>query len=197
MVGLIQKLFMDMVWSIGGDEAVNKIKQAANLPLDHTYQICDVYPDDEWQRVLAAGLELLNITPEQADEVYADYFLNDAIKRFPTWFAMAKTSYDFLVIQPTIHNCFATSVIEQKDRNAINDKFVVDKFPETPNKLVTHYRSQNHHCGLYKSLAKCVLKHYKDEAHIEEKQCLKLGGTECEIHIQWSKLGESSYATEK
>lgn len=193
MVGLIQKLFLDMVRKMGGEDLVTQIKQDAGIPTDRIYQINDIYPDEEWQRLLASGLKVLKITPEQADEVYADYFLKDAMKRFPMWFEMCKTSYDFLVIQPTIHNCFATSVIDQKDRDVINDKFVVDQSPEHPNKLITHYRSGNHHCGLYKALAKCLFKHYNDEARIEEKKCLKQGDKECEIHFNWSKLGEVVY----
>lgn len=194
MVGLIQKLFLDMIRQAGGEPLVDQIKKEADIASDQTYQINNIYPDEEWQRLLAAGLKVLNMTPEQADDMYADYFLNDAMKRFPMWFDMCKTAYDFLLIQPTIHNCFATSVIDKKDRDRINDKFVVDK-AEKPNKLITHYRSGNHHCGFYKALARCLLKYYKDEAIIEETQCLKQGGTECEIHFNFSKLGNVSYET--
>jgi hypothetical protein len=186
MVGLIQKLFMDMIQALGGDAAVAEIKKKAGLPLDTVFQINEVYPDDEWQRLLAAGLKVLNITPEQADEYYADYFGKDSVKRFPTWFEMCKNSYEFLLIQPTIHNCFATGVADQKSRDVINDKFVVDKLP---NKIITHYRSPNGHCGLYKALARWMIRYYKDEAIIDEKQCMKSGGKECEIHIEYPKMG--------
>jgi len=186
MVGLIQKIFFDMVNKLGGQEAVDKVKKDAGVSADKTFQINAVYPDDEWQRIFASGLKVLNITREQADDTYADYFGNDVITRFPTWFQMSKTSYDFLLIQPVIHNCFATGVVNTEARKDINDKFHIEKFP---NKIVTHYNSPNHHCGLYKSLAKWIINYYKDEAVIDEKKCKELGDNECEIHIHWTKLG--------
>lgn len=183
-----------MVTQTAGPEVLIKIKQEAGIPVDKEFQMNNVYDDSEWQRLFAAVLKILNLTPEKADEIYAEYFLRDALKRFPVWFSMSKNSYEFLLIQPTIHNCFATSVLEKKERDAINDKFVVDKFPDNPTKIVTHYRSHNHHCGLYKELAKQVARHYQDEVHIEERQCLKQGGKECEIHINWTKLEGAVYA---
>src|ERR1044071_7385552 len=178
MVGLIQKLFLDMIMQLGGEEKLAEVKKLAGVPLDKTFQINEVYSDEEWKRLLNAGLQVMNITEEQADEYYADFFGKDSVKRFPTWFEMSKNSYEFLLIQPTIHNCFATGVADQKTREAINDKFTVDKLPS---KLVTHYRSHNGHGGLYKALARWVINCYHDEAVIDEKQCMKKGGKECEI----------------
>ncbi len=186
MVGLIQKILCDMVVATKGEETLAEIKRMANVPIDKNFQINLVYSDEEWQRLFAAALKVLNLTDEQVYEIYAGYFCEDAVKRFPQWFQMSKNSYEFLLIQPIIHNCFATGVADPKDRDAINDKFKVEKLP---NKIITHYRSSNRHCGLYKSLAKWVIQHYKDEAIIEEKKCTKLGDSECEIHIQWTKFG--------
>jgi len=97
MVGLIQKLFLDMIQMLGGEEKVAEIKKLAGVPLEKVFQINAVYPDEEWHRLLEAGLKVLNITPEQADEYYADYFAKDAVKRFPNWFQMSKNSYEFLL----------------------------------------------------------------------------------------------------
>ncbi len=185
MVGLIQKLFFKMAYELGGEDAVISIKKEAGVPVDKDFQINIVYSDEEWQRILAAGLKILNVTPEQADVAYADCFAKDALERFPNWFQMSKNSYEFLLIQPTIHNCFATAVVDANERKDINDKFKVDKLK---NKIITHYVSPNKLCGLYKALAEWMINHYKDEADIEEVKCLKKGDKECEIHIQWSKL---------
>lgn len=176
-----------MIKNVADENVLKEIMQTADVPVDKTFQINQVYSDEEWQRLFAATLKVLKITPEQAYDVYAEQFCKDALQRFPSWFQMSKNSYEFLLIQPTIHNCFATGVANKADRAAINDKFVVDKLP--PNKIITHYRSANNHCGLYKSLAKWVINHYNDEAVIEEKQCKLTGSPECEIHVQWSKLG--------
>jgi len=191
MVGLIQKILFDMIIAVGGQKALTEVKRLAGVPEDREFQINLVYSDEEWQRLFAAALKVLNITKEQAYDVYAGYFGEDAAKRFPTWFQMSKNSYEFLLIQPVIHNCFATGVVDPQQRAAINDKFKVEKFP---NKIITHYRSSNHHCGLYKALARWVIKYYKDEAIIEDKQCTDLGDSECEIHVNWNKLGNLNAA---
>lgn len=185
MVGLIQKILFDMIRQIKDENTLNQIKKLANVPLDKEFQINLVYSDEEWQRLLTASLEVLKVTPEQVDLLYADHFMKDSLERFPTWFEMCKNSYEFLLIQPTIHNCFATGVADQASRDAINDKFKVEKFP---NKIITHYKSSNKHCGLYKALANCVLKHYNEEAVIEETQCMKNGAEACEIHVEWANL---------
>ncbi len=186
MVGLMQKLLFNMIRDLAGEETLAKIKQQAQLPPDQEYQMNNVYSDEEWRHLLEVALNVLGMTTEQGDEVFAAYFLKETIQRFPTWFTMSKNSYEFLSIQPTIHNCFATSVLDKASREAINDKF---KIEQLPNQLITHYRSPNQHCNLYKALAKLVLKHYKDEADIEEKTCMKQGASECEIHITWTRLG--------
>ncbi len=189
MVGLIQKILIDMILGIGGEDALKKIKHAADVPLDKTFQINTVYSDEEWQRLFAATLKVLKLTPEQAEITYGEYFGKDATQRFPTWFKMSKNSYEFLSIQPKIHNCFASSVLDSESRKAINDKFRIEQFP---NQLITHYRSPNKLCSLYIVLAKWILNYYHDVALIEEKKCMKSGQDECEIHIQWTQLGDHS-----
>ncbi|WED41988.1 heme NO-binding domain-containing protein [Legionella cardiaca] len=185
MIGLIQKILLNMVHSIKGEEGVTQLKKLAQVPQDKNFQINNVYTDEEWQRLLTAALDLLQLNQEEIEALYADYFCNDVIVRFPTWFQMSKNSYEFLSIQPTIHNCFATGCADAVARQAVNEKF---KLEQLPNKLITHYRSPNKLCGLYKALAQWVIHYYKDEANIEEKKCIKLGDDECEIHVNWTKL---------
>lgn len=184
MVGLVQKLYLELVKSLGGQEAVDKIKTMAGVSLDQSYHLNRFYSDDEWQRLLDAGLKLLNITRDQAEEVYADYFAKDCLRRFPVWFESAKNSYEFLLMQPVIHSCFSNSSPELDVRKEINDKFKIEKFPD---KIITYYKSVNNHCGLYKFLAKWMVSYYKDEAIIDEKRCRKTGSDVCEIHINWTK----------
>jgi heme-NO-binding protein len=191
MVGLIQKIYVDMVLALGGEKALQEIKRLADVPPDMEFQINTVYSDEQWQRLLAAGLQVLNVSLEQAEKTYADYFGKDAIQRFPTWFQMSKNSYEFLSIQPTIHNCFATSAVDAKARQAINDKFRVEKLP---NKLITHYRSPNKHCGLYIALGQWVVNYYHDEAKFEHKKCMLLNDDECEIHVEWTKFATEQAA---
>lgn len=134
MVSLIQKMLFDMIQNMAGEQTVIEVKRRARVPVDKQFQINTVYSDEEWQAILAAAVEVLNVTPEQVDEVYADYFYKDALKRFPTWFQMSKNSYEFLLIQPTIHNCFATSAVDQTSAG----KFMVHEEPLNLSPSSTH-----------------------------------------------------------
>lgn len=182
MVGLVQKLLFDLIEASAGREALSEVKHRAQVPEDKVFHIGEVYDDDEWRRLFTATCEVLNITPEQAEEVYADFFLKDGLKRWPTWFQMSKNSREFLERQPAIHNSFATGLQDPAARCAMNDKFRLEK---SEAELVVHYRSPNRHCGLYKALARWIMKYYGDSGTIEESCCLKKGDPECEIHIRW------------
>lgn len=185
MIGLIQKILFNMIQDMKGEEGLEELKKRANVPLDKTFQINNIYSDEEWQRLFTTAQSILNLNQEEVEAHYANYFSKDVVQRFPTWFNISKNSYEFLSMQPTIHNCFATSTADAETRQAINEKF---RLEQLPNHLITHYRSPNKLCGLYKALAQWVVAYYEDKASVEEKKCLKLGDDECEIHIKWTRL---------
>lgn len=188
MVGLIQKILLDLIQSLLGEEGVLDVKRRADIPLDKNFKINTAYSDEEWQRLWKSSLEILKVTPEKACNLYADAFYKDVMTRFPMWFKMSKNSYEFLARQPAIHNNFATGVRSQKDRQAITDKFLVEVQDK---KLITHYRSPNKLCELYIALAKWLIEYYHDSAVIEEVTCMHSNQPECEIHIQWQKFGDT------
>jgi hypothetical protein len=97
---------------------------------------------------------------------------------------MSSTAREFLERHPVVHNNFADAVRDTRSRDQIKDKFRIEKCGD---KIITHYRSPNRHCHLYISLAQEVLRHYEDQASIEEVKCLKRGDPECEIWITWSE----------
>ena len=183
MVGLIQKLLLDMIESSAGADAAREVRRRAGVPEDKEFHINEVYDDDEWRRIFAATLDVLNLTQEQAEEAYADFFFKDSQTRWPIWFQMAKNAREFLLRQPRIHNGFATSQQDPAVRSAIDDKF---KIEECDGELVVHYKSPNELCGLYLALTRCVINHYGDNAVVEEACCAKNGASECEIHVRWA-----------
>ncbi len=183
MVGLVQKLLMDLIEESAGAEAVAEVKRRAEVPADREFRMDEVYDDVEWRRLLAATCAVLDITAEQAEEAYADFFFKDSQQRWPMWFTMSKNAREFLVRQPVIHNGFATGVRDAESRQAITDKFEIE---ENGQDLVVHYRSPNKLCGLYMKLAERTINLYGDNATVSEKQCSKNGDAECEIHVQWA-----------
>ena len=127
MVGLIQKLLLNMVEESAGADAVVEIKRLAEIPLNREFHLNEVYCDEEFRRLFRATCDLLKISQEEAEIAYADYFIKDGQARFPVWFEMATNARDFLVRQPKIHNGFATSQKDKKLGSAINDKFEIEE----------------------------------------------------------------------
>lgn len=190
MIGLIQKIVIDLVEASGGVDAVAKVRARAELPSDRFYRIGEVYADDEFQRLLAASVEVLGLTEEQFLDAYADKFGNEVKGRFKKFFELAKSSRQFLEFQTTIHNTFASSLADPIERKAVNDKFHVQTIDL--NHMITHYRSPNRLCKLYRSLGSWIAKHYGDEISFTEPRCLLHGDDECEIHVHWTKIAAES-----
>ena len=192
MVGLIQKLLIDLVEERAGPEAVKEVKRSAGVPLDRIFRLGEVYSDTEWQKLLSAACRTLGTTEDELMESYADTFGRDALVRFAKWFEMSANSREFLERQITIHNVFASGVVDPNSRKAVVDKFRIETFDD---KIVTHYRSPNKLCSLYKALARWMFTHYGDDAVIEETKCMHRGDEECEIHVLWKNLKQSNEAS--
>src|SRR5262249_8352824 len=143
---------------------------------DRSYRINMPYSDAEAQRLAAAVLNRISL------EDVAEGFFEDTIARFPTWFEMCKTSREFLEMQPEIHNTFAIGLQRPEERDAVRDKFRLEKLAD---ELVVHYRSPNRLCEMYKAIAQQVFKHYHDTATIEEPRCMNRGDAACEMRIRW------------
>lgn len=187
MVGLIQKILLDLAEEKGGPEAVAEVRRRAGVPVDRVFRLGESYPDDEWQRLLAATCAVLGLTEEEGLEAFADVFARDALTRFATWFDMSRSSRELLERQITIHNVFASGVQDPVAKKAMVDKFRIEK---SPDEIVTHYRSANKLCGLYRALARRMFRHYGDPAVIEETRCMHRGDEECEIHVRWQRPSE-------
>jgi hypothetical protein len=185
MVGLIQKVLLDLVEEKAGIEAVSAVRLSAGVPPDRVFRIGEVYSDDEWQRLLRAACDVLRCNETEAMDAYAEVFGRDALSRFPKWFEMSANSREFLERQIVIHNVFASGVRDPEARKAVVDKFRIETHKD---RIVTHYRSPNRLCSLYKSLARWMFRHYGDDAVVEEHKCMDRGDDECEIHVIWKEL---------
>lgn len=183
MVGLIPKLLIDLIESLGGSKTVSAVKKRAEVPDDRVYHMNSVYDDAEWQRLLSATLQVLDLSVDDGIKAYADYFYQDSLKRWPMWFQMSGTAREFLLRQPKIHNGFATGVSDAAERAAIEDKFNI---VESDNYLEITYRSPNRLCKLYKELAYRILNHFGEEAEVSELKCQGDGYDHCIIRVQWN-----------
>ena len=189
MIGLIHVLLFDLLHELGGDAVVKEVRARAKIPEERTFRINQVYEDAEWRRIFEASLATLDMEEAPLNEVFANAFVNDAMRRWPTWFARSPTARSLIELQPIIHNSFATGLRDSRERQAIDDKFLLERQPQ---RVVVHYRSPNRHCGLYIALARRVLAQYGEQAHIQEPYCTRRGDTECQIEIDWDPAAVAS-----
>src|SRR5262249_13011973 len=130
MIGLIQKLLLDLVEEKAGLQAVADVKRSAGVPADRIFRLGEVYSDTEWQNLLSATCRVLDANEDQVMELYADVFGRDALTRFSKWFEMSADSREFLERQITIHNVFASGVRDPDSRKAVVDKFRIETFDD-------------------------------------------------------------------
>ncbi len=188
MLGLVPNLLLKLVETKGGPEAVAKVKLSAGVSPDQKYPFSSFCSDEEWQRLFSSTCDVLEISGEEAEDVYADFFLGDALKRWPKWFEMSTTAREFLERQPSIHNSFCTGLKDPVLRKGVTDKFRIE---ECADELIMHYNSPNHHCGLYKSLVRWITDYYGECVTISEPCCAKRGDDHCEIHVRWETNGRN------
>jgi hypothetical protein len=176
MLGYPLKLVLNLIERQHGKEAALRVLAEAGIPGDRVYRLNESYDDGEGQRLSAVAFQLISM------EDIAQAFFDDTLARFPTWFQMCKTSRQFLEMQPEIHNTFAHGLQRPEERDAVRDKFRLEKLED---ELIVHYRSPNRLCDMYKSIARRVFQYYRDEATIDEPRCLQRGDPECEMRIRW------------
>jgi hypothetical protein len=178
MLGYPLSLVLNAIEARHGHEAVVQTLLEAGLPADRTYRLNEPYADLEAQHLSAAAFQRISM------EDIAESFFKDTLVRFPTWFEMCKTSRQFLEMQPEIHNTFALGLQRPQERDAVREKFSLEKLDD---ELVVHYRSPNRLCDMYKAIAQHVFRHYQEKATIDEPACMKRGAAECELRIRWTE----------
>jgi hypothetical protein len=85
-----------------------------------------------------------------------------AIDEFPGFFQGVTSARQFLLRQPTIHNCLAAGLLPAQ-RRAVGDKFVAEA---TANGLTMTYRSANRLGALYAALVARVAERYGEHAEV-------------------------------
>lgn len=182
MIGVIQNILMKLVEEKFGPNAVKEILKKTNLPSDFTFRIDTFYSDKEFITLFQNCCEAANWSEQEACDEYAVIFLREAKILFPHFFAMSKTSKEFLLRQPAIHNSLGAGLRDKKVRQNIADKFHIE---EIDGVLYTHYNSPNQLCTLYISLANQLIKEYGEEGQVSSVSCARNGDTECIIRTSW------------
>lgn len=182
MVGVIHQLFFEFVDKTFGAPAVAEVKRMAGVPADREYRMDAAYSDEEWRKIVGAGVKLSGLEPEKAEIAFARFCGEALSQRMAGFFKASKSAREFLKQQPTIHNMMASSVSDAEAKRKIIDKF---RLEEANGETVMHYASPNRHCALYRGLAEWVAEYYRERIEIKEPRCQKRGDAECEIRVKY------------
>lgn len=182
MIGVIHQLFFGFVEKNFGADAAAEVKRRARLPENHEYRMDTVYPDDEWQRILAAAVELSGLDAEKAELAFARYCGEELSVKMAGFFKGCTSTRELLKRQPSIHNMMAGSLRDEAARQQVTDKFRIE---EADGETITRYVSSNRHCTLYRGLAEWVSEYYKERIEVREPRCQKRGDPECEIRVKY------------
>ncbi len=181
MVGVIHQLFFEFVEKNFGKAATEQVKLKAGLPASQEYRMDAAYSDDEWRKLVGAGVELSGLNAEKVELAFARFCGEALSQRMAGFFKSCKNTREFLKQQPMIHNIMASSLRDAEAKRKITDKFRTE---EVNGETVTHYVSPNRHCVLYRGLAEWVAEYYGERIEVREPRCQKRGDSECEIHVK-------------
>lgn len=187
MIGLIQRVLIDLVHQHGGDEAVHAICRQAGVPPERDFRIDTDYADGECLRLIEATGEHFGLDEKTLYRLYADHFIKESRKLFPMFYQMSSSAREFLMRQPRVHDTMASSLRSEASRDRVRDKFSVEEDGDT---LVVTYRSPNRLCGLYEALFERLLDEYGDTGTFERTSCQKRGDPVCTFRLRTESAGD-------
>lgn len=181
MIGIIHKVLFDVLKQAGGDDLVVQVTDAAGVNASDI-RISETYPDHEFAQLFASTLQITQLPRATVVDLYADAFLAYAQELFPAFFAMSDSAYDFLRRQPKIHTSLSASLVNDEEREQVEQKFSLVE--EDDGSLNLSYFSKVGLCDLYHSLAYKIAEHYGDEITISAETCG--GGKQCSLRLYFN-----------
>ena len=168
MIGVIHKVLFDLLHQQGGPDLVARV--AGSVDLDpETIRISESYPDEQFATLLQSAITETGLPRYVVIDAYADAFLAYARNLFPAFFSMSSNSFEFLKRQPKIHTSISASLLEESERDRVENKFSL--IEEDDGSLSVSYRSRVGLCDLYHALAHKIAAHYGDSLVISAETC--------------------------
>lgn len=182
MIGIIQRVLLDLLHETGGNELVERTLVAAGLEPGHRFRMDRNYSDTEFQTLVGAAMETTGLDRATVMDLYARHFLVFARQLFPKFFEMSPDSRSLLLRQPAIHASLAAGLSERRDPAAVRDKFAIDE--NADGSLTVHYRSPNRLCDLYRRLAERLGEAYGETIRVETLRCGQ-SDAYCRLRLRW------------
>ena len=167
-----------------GNEARENLRERVGLPSGHAFRLNTDYGDELCLAMLAAAIEAEGGDAGRFLDRLADFFLLWALDEFPGFFDGITSARQFLLRQPTIHNCLAAG-LSPVQRRSVGDKFTAEP---TVGGLVLTYRSANRLGAFYVALARRIAEHYGENADIRVADGA-IDGPFCVFEVELTPLG--------
>jgi len=194
IIGLIQRVLLNTLTKTGGDELRHRVMDRAGVERDRQFRIDTNYSDTECLQLFAMAKEETGCSEDELFKLFATEFVSETRVIFPKFYEQCANSEDFLRRQAAIHSLIGSSVRDEKQKQAINDKFKIED--SSPGNLMVHYNSPNKLCGLYHALAHSVADSFGDKLTVRTVNCAKKNGkgTRCEFLVTWLRPVDTSTA---
>jgi hypothetical protein len=183
MIGVINALLFEFVEEKWGADKLQSLNVELGFQPDFRFRQHRVYDDAEWASVYEKTIAFLEQDREQFEWEFGFFSGEKLITLHHALVADCKTARDVILRQPRIHHGIADAVANPKEHQGITRKF---RLEENDSTVIMHYRSANHMCTFYRSLATFVAQYFGETVTINEPGCMKHGADECEIHLDFS-----------
>ncbi len=160
-----------------GPEGWNSILSKAGAA-SKIYLPTHAYPDEELLALVGAACEVTGKPATEVVEGFGEYIVPGLVKSFgaqinPSWKALDLFEHT----EATIHRA-----VRIKSPGATPPELKTQRVAE--DEVMITYSSGRRLCALARGIVRGVLKHYREEATIEERSCMLRGDPACKIHVR-------------
>ncbi|MEO1689533.1 MAG: heme NO-binding domain-containing protein [Pseudomonadota bacterium] len=186
MIGIIEKVIVDCLLDIGGDELRLDVFLDAGIPPERVYRIDQHYPDAETARLIASALRCTGLAePELFRRLSVSFF--DVVEHvFPEFLRMCRTSEELVRRQAKIHALIAAGSRRPGESEKSTDKFAMESLG--PHHVRVRYRSELQLDGFFETLVREAAARFGDEVEIPPYARGGGGADGSMITVKWTSI---------
>ena len=171
MKGIIFNLVEDAITASHGEAAWDGMLRSAGV--EGAWTALGTYPTADLHRVLRAGAELLDTTPDDLTRRLGESALLGLAARYPHYFEPFTSTRPFLL---TLNDVIHPEVRKVHDRANPPDFWFEARDPDG---LVVHYRSERRLCALAEGMIAGASSYFGERAELTQTRCTRDGADHC------------------
>ena len=158
-----------------GDDTLDSLLDTSGS--DGAYTSLGNYPDDDLERLVAAGAGELEVEPRDLSRQLGQVAIQGLAERYPHYFSPHVATVPFLL---TLDDVIHTDV-----RKLYAESTPPDFWFDVPvgNVLVVHYRSLRRLCALAEGMMAGAAAHYGEQVSIAHESCMFNGADHCTLRV--------------